>query len=435
VADLGAVLADACVSHDHGQSYVTAVTGSESCSTSPINITGQTGPDDDREWLTVYGPTPTYAHKDVYLSYHDFTIGLPMFFVSRDGAPFVPAVPTPGVTDPAFAAAIATGTGTVIAKPVIDKDGTLHELVTVQGAGNGPLQQLWLVTTSDHGTTFTDQLIYDGTAKNAQLGLIFNDLTEDGAGNLYALTLGNTQGAAPPDNAYLFVSTDRGKTWSPPHQVNTDNKAVVLPALHGGPLAGQVVLGWFHSTNTTDTNDLGGQWKYQALESTNADTASPAFSSADLGSASNPSTGIVHQGQVCTLGINCTVGQVLPGAGAGNRNLADFSSVTVDQNGCAIFTYADDGTVKADQSNFAFTLNNNDVTRQTSGCFATAAVTTTTSTTTSGSAAADAGGAVTGLSNTSSATPGGRTVPAAAAVLAGGVIVGAWRRRHRRRER
>src|SRR4029077_9115907 len=58
------------------------------------------------------------------------------------------------------------------------------------------------------------------------------------------------------------------------------------------------------------------------------------------------------------------------GDGEGNRNLADFSSVAVDPSGCAIFTYADDGAILTTQSNFDFSLVNNDVTRQTSGCFA-----------------------------------------------------------------
>jgi hypothetical protein len=231
------------------------------------------------------------------------------------------------------------------------------------------LNALWLVSSTDHGQTFTATNVFDGSAAGATMGLVFNDLAIDGAGDLYVLSLGNAKGAAPPDNAYLFVSTDRGAHWAQ-HQIATDGKALALAGLHGGPLAGQLVLGWYHSTNTTDTNDLTGQWKFQALESTNATDSTPAFTAVDLGSSSNAATGIVHQGQVCTAGLACTTGQVM-GGGQGNRNLADFSSVTVDSKGCAILTYADDGTIKSDQSNFAFALVSNNVTRQTGGCFAT----------------------------------------------------------------
>ncbi|MGI8609318.1 MAG: hypothetical protein ACR2MY_08850 [Candidatus Dormibacteria bacterium] len=372
IADLEAVAAEVCVSTDRGQTYHTVFTGAESCST-PTTFTGQTGPENDRQWINVYGPSATYPHKDVYLSYHDFATGLPLVFRSQDGGPFLP-LPPPSIAaaDPTIAAAVANGT--VVAKPVLDKDGGLYELVTTQATGNGPLQSLYLFKSTDHGMSWTASTVFDGTATGANIGLVFNDLAIDGGGNLYALTLGNTAGVAPPDNAYLFTSTDQGKTFSGAKKINADANARGLAALHGGPLAGQLVLGWFHSTNTSDTNTVTGQWKYQALESTNATAAVPTFATADLGSTSNPATGIVHQGQICTQGILCTTGQ-LTGGGQGNRNLADFSSVVVDQNGCAVFTYGDDGTIKPDQSNYAGTLVNNDVARQTTGCFPTALAT------------------------------------------------------------
>ena len=372
VADLAAADAEVCVSTDHGQTYHTIFTGAESCTT-PITVSGQTGPDNDREWVNVYGPTAAYPHKDVYLSYHDFATGLPLVFRSQDGGPFT-ALPPPsiGAADPAIAAAVANGT--VVAKPVVDKAGGLYELVTTQATGNGPLQSMYLFKSVDHGMTWTANTVFDGTSAGAVIGLVFNDLAIDGAGNLYAMTLGNTAGTAPPDNAYLFTSTDQGGTWSPAKKINTDGRARALAALHGGPLAGQLVLGWFHSANTTDTNDVAGQWDYQALESTDATSAVPTFATVDLGSTSNPATGIVHQGQICTQGILCTTGQIT-GGGQGNRNLADFSSVAVDQNGCAVFTYGDDGTIHADQGNYAASLVSNDVARQTTGCFPTTVAT------------------------------------------------------------
>jgi len=428
VTDLEAVAADVCVSTDKGQTYSTVFTGAESCTT-PFNFTGQAGPSNDREWLTVYGPTATYAHKDVYLTYHDFATNLPEIWISQDGGPFTPSL-FPGVSNPAFAASALNGT--LIAKPVLDKDGNIYQLVATPSMQNGSLDQLWSVISTDHGQNFTATLIFDGSSAGANLGLVFNDLAIDGAGNLYALVLGNAAGATPPDNVYLWISTDKGATWKQ-HQVPTDGKAVVLPALHGGALAGQLVFGFYHSTNTTDTNDLTGQWKYTAFESSNADTATPTYTSIDLGSASNPGTGIVHQGQICTAGIDCTTGQVVGPAGSGNRNLADFSSVVIDQNGCAIFTYADDGKILPDQSNFDFSLINNDVSRQTSGCFATAAATTTaTPTATPSPTAAQLPASASATPNTSAASPGGAAGAAGlAAILATAGLARARRRRRR----
>jgi hypothetical protein len=368
VADLAGTSSVVCVSHDHGQTYVSAQLPSEDCSRSTltINVTGHTGFDDDREWLNVYGPTPSYPHRDVFLSYHDFTLGVPFVWRSQDGGPFEP-LSVPAFSDPAFDSQVVNGT--VMAKPVIDHDGTMYGLVTTQSAGQGPLTHLWLIKSIDHGATWSATSIFDG-GTGAQLGLVFNDIAIDGAGNLYALSLGNKSQAVPPVHAYLFSSTNHGATWSAPLDINPDGKALALAAMHGGPQAGQLVIGFYHSTNTTDPNDVTGKWIYQALETTNATASSPRFTTATLGATEN-STGLVHQGQICTQGIACTTGQIT-GGGQGNRNLADFTSVSVDKHGCAIFTYADDGTILSDQSNYASALVNNDVTRQTTDCFKTA---------------------------------------------------------------
>ena len=368
VADLAGSSSVVCVSHDRGQTYVSAQLPSEDCSNSTltIDVTGHTGFDDDREWLNVYGPTPSYPHRDVFLSYHDFTLGVPFVWRSQDGGPFEP-LSLPAFTDATFASQVVNGT--VMAKPVIDHDGTMYGLVTTESAGQGPLSHLWLIKSTDHGATWTATSIFDG-GSSAQLGLIFNDIAIDGAGNLYALSLGNATGPVPPVHAYLFSSTDHGATWSQPLDINPDGKAVALAAMHGGPNSGQLAIGFYHSVNTTDPNDVTGRWIYQALESSNATGTAPRFSITTLGATEN-SQGLVHQGQICTEGINCTTGQVT-GGGQGNRNLADFSSVAIDKNGCAIFTYGDDGAILSDQSNFDFSLVNNDVTRQTAGCFKTA---------------------------------------------------------------
>jgi hypothetical protein len=362
VADLEAAAADVCVSHDHGHTYKTAVTGAESC-TSPVNLTGQAGPDNDREWVVTYGPTAAYPHKDVYLAFHDFTLGVPLVYRSQDGGPFAPLAP-PSIADPGFAAAAANGT--VVAKPVVDSAGAIYALVTTQAPGNGALNHLWLVKSTDHGGSWTARSIYDGSSHNAQLGLIFNDLAIDGGGNLYALALGNKQGAVPPANAYLFVSKNHGAAWSAPRKINNDSRAIALAALVGGPKSGQLAIGWYHSTNTADPNDGTGLWKYQALTSGNATNTAPSFVRSTLGATEN-ANGYVHQGSICTLGILCTSSPTDPTSG--NRNLADFTSVTIDPNGCAVYAYADDGAILANQSNYVSTLVNNDVARQTRGCF------------------------------------------------------------------
>jgi hypothetical protein len=383
LADLEAVASDICVSHDHGatwKGYPPTVGGEVPCTTvaaPPPSQSNQGGPEADREWLNVYGPTGAYPHHDVYLTYHDFATGAPLQFVSRDGGAWTPQAPGPAVTgDPAYQSAIANGT--VLAKPVVDAAGDIYALVTTQATGNGPLTSMWLIKSTDHGATWTDTNIFSGPS-TSQMGLVFNDLAIDGGGNLYALSLGNSSAAVSatnPVHAYLFVSTNQGANWTQHDITPADGNALALAALHGGQQAGQLAIGWYHAKDQKDPGAItGNDWEYQALLSSNATSSSPTFATTVLGidtaatAATNPNND-VHQGQICVQGINCTTGQVV-GGGQGNRNLADFSSVTIDSGNCAIYVYADDGAITADQNNFAFSLVNNDVTRQTSGCFST----------------------------------------------------------------
>jgi hypothetical protein len=123
---------------------------------------------------------------------------------------------------------------------------------------------------------------------------------------------------------------------------------------------------------------------------------------------------------------------VNPG-GEGNRNLADFTSVALDQNGCAVFTYGDDGAIMADQSNFDFSLVSNDVTRQTGGCFATAAAASTPTPSPSATPTATAA-PISSLPNTGASACGHGTATALSlAALLGAASLGAARRRRRTR--
>src|SRR5947209_9120680 len=95
------------------------VTGVQTCAL-PI------WPSDDRPWLT-YDPKGNH----IYLTYHEFVSAQPIAFRSDNGGgdDFVnPCGPL--VTDPTIEANIpqdVTG-GTLVARPVVDKNGTLYVL-------------------------------------------------------------------------------------------------------------------------------------------------------------------------------------------------------------------------------------------------------------------------------------------------------------------
>src|SRR5205807_5080323 len=125
----------------------------------------QTGPEDDREWLAVIGPT-------LFLVYHDFAGNSPLIFISSDnGATWAPGgtgglIIPPG--DPAFA---DTKCNTLVGKPVTDVNGTLYVLtasstlvedIAVGGCinprANVPLDRFYLSVSTDGGHSFTTNL-------------------------------------------------------------------------------------------------------------------------------------------------------------------------------------------------------------------------------------------------------------------------------------
>ncbi|GAC1339792.1 MAG: hypothetical protein NVSMB29_07740 [Candidatus Dormibacteria bacterium] len=376
IADLEAAAAAVCRSTDTGATFKSIGPFPDPANCGGVTA-GQAGPSNDREWLTA-------GTKGVaYLTYHEFVSAQPVIFrTDNSGGDLFLAGPCGSiVTDPAIEANVPqdiTG-GTLVSKPVLDAAGNLYVLFTTTTQKqnvealpvvSGTFSNVYLAVSKDKCHSFTDHIVYEGDRlgpNQVQFGDIFNDLAIDGAGNLYAIGAGfisQTPKPANTANLFLFSSTDGGTKWSGPHQVTLDAKAAnVLPAAIGGPKAGDLALGYFRTTNgTTDPNDAKGMWTYTTAESTNATSTEPSFSIADV----TPGPTIYHAGDICTSGILC--GLPLPGVGQ-DRTLADFTSATIDQHGCPIFTFAGNpnGKTKTEANPNGGTFNF--VTRQTSGCF------------------------------------------------------------------
>lgn len=333
---------------------------------------GQAGPSNDREWLTA-APDGT-----LYLTYHEFVSAQPIAFRSDNGGTDDFANPCgPLVTNPVIEANVPTDItgGTLVSKPVTDKHGNLYVLFVTttqkenllalsKGQVSGTFSQLYLAVSTDKCQSFTDYTVYDGEARDGenavQFGNIFNDLAIDGAGNLYAVAdgyIGASQSSKT--NVYVFHSTDHGQHWSSPKQVGSSTDAHMMPAAVGGPLAGQLAIGYYRTTNgITNPNSTAGKWTYGTAESTDASSSSARFSFADV------SPGVIyHYGDICNQGILCGIAP-----GGSDRSLADFTSAALDSRGCPLFTFAANPTVtKPDTAGASDTFNY--VTRQTSDCF------------------------------------------------------------------
>lgn len=373
VDDLEAVAAQVCKSTDHGNTFESVGPVPDPANCSLVGL-GQVGPSDDRPWLT---SDPKGA---LYLTYHEFVSAQPLIFRSDNGgADLFTAGPCGSiVTDPNIEANVPTDItgGTLVAKPITDAAGNLYVLFTtstqsqnLQAFANndpsGSFSQLYVAVSHDQCKSFTDYTVYDGASKGTnttQFGDIFNAITADGAGNLYSIGVGfvNASTAFPPvANVYLFSSHDQGQHWSGPTLIGQTNAAHMLPAAVGGPYAGQLAVGYFQTTNgVTDPNDVNGKWTYTTAESSNANSASPTFSYADV----NPGFDY-HNGAICNGGVLCS------GSGSGDRSLLDFTSATIDASGCPLFTFAGNPT-GTPTTNTDPGITSNYATRQTSNCFA-----------------------------------------------------------------
>ena len=381
-ADLEAAATEICQSKDTGKTWtgVGPVPDPSNCTT--VN-SGQAGPSDDRPWLTA---DPTDKAR-VYLTYHEFVSAQPIAFVTNNGGADDFTNPCGSlVTDPSIEANVPTDItgGTLVARPVVDKQGNLYVLFVTttqaenaaafsQGQPTGTFSQLYLAVSHDHCRSFSDYTVFDGSklgTNTVQFGDIFNDLAIDGAGNLYIVGIGAIGKTAFPStaNAYVFSSTDHGAHWSKPFELSTPNAATMLPAAVGGPHAGQLAIGYYRTINgKTSPNDSTDKWTYSTAETGNATSASPTYSYADVNSGFD-----YHNGEICNLGILCGL---IPGQPS-DRSLADFSSATLDPQGCPLFVFAGNPTGSPGNNDSSNTFNF--VTRQLAGCFATAASSTPT---------------------------------------------------------
>ncbi|MFN2465984.1 MAG: hypothetical protein ABR598_06940 [Candidatus Dormibacteria bacterium] len=376
ILDLEAVASDVCFSQDAGVSFTAANPAPDLTGCQLVN-TGQAGPSADREWLTLD------QGGRAYVTYHEFVSAQPLIFRTDNfGNDAFTAGPCGSIISPDALTTIEPNvpqditSGTLISKPVVDRQGNLYVLFTtptqaenvaanLQGKFSGTFSQQYLAVSTDHCQSFHDHIVFDGAAlgtNTVQFGDVFNDLAIDGAGNLYSVAAGFI-GTQPPTsntaNVFIFTSTDHGVTWSRPRLVTADVGAHMLPAATGGPLAGQLALGYFRTTNgKTDPNDTSARWTYTVAETQGAlNPATAAFQFADI------SPGVTyHAGDICNLGLLCTTG--------GDRSLADFTSATMDGDGCPIFAWAGNPPGTTGTFNYA--------SKQATACFPTTTPTTPT---------------------------------------------------------
>jgi hypothetical protein len=295
-----------------------------------------TGPCSDRPWLAWGGWHAPTGPTTIYETQNSGVCGpgaLLQFYRSvDDGVTFLPT----GVVDADLTTlgytADATVGGAVEAHLAVDANtGAIYVAWATQALQDGTDQTtriLLVAKSTDGGSTFHNKVVYSGPL-GTSIQNLFPVITVDHGGNVYAafstqLPDGSLMGA------YLTMSTDGGQTWTPIQRVSPTTQTAVFPAIASGD-DGKVDLIWI-GTSATSSSDPSAQWNIYIGQSRDADDGATAKWS--IGQISQQ---VMHRGDICNQGLNCNIF-------GGNRDLADFISVTVDVDGNANAVWTDDAS-------------------------------------------------------------------------------------------
>lgn len=296
-----------------------------------INPTSIQAPLNDRPWVAADG-----ANK-VCVSSHNVATGFQILVsCSYDGG-----ISFPQVANAFDAAHVALFTAeTQIGNIAIDQNS--HVIYqTFASAVVNPAELLiptnfhsvWVAVSIDGGVSFTDYPVYINPNVNVGYDHQFPQVSVDRAGNVYSVFTDD-------HNTYYSFSTDFGKDWSPPIQVNkAPANTAIFPWSSAGS-AGKLDVVWYGTSFdgtatpsgcaqqpcTPDNYPITAAWFVYFAQTQSALTTTPAFTQ-------TAATNVIHFGGVCEAGVTCT----------GNRDLFDdFGVAASPTTGLASIVFSDD---------------------------------------------------------------------------------------------
>jgi hypothetical protein len=319
-------------------------------------------PGADRQWLAVYDPAPGTPHDSAYtgptpLVYLEFNNlvgpgpdGGAQWNKSLDGINYTPA--TNGVTvateatyspfGPDGYPAIDQQSGKVFQPAGLPHGNGTYDLVLNIGTPDvaGNLTFLDKPAVAGNGPDYS-KLIHIANNLPGSPDELFSVASMDSARNLFVVWCIDSD---DPAQRQVFVSAASAasgwKTWASPVQVSdgstgTGDAVNVFPWIKaGGP--GRADAVWYGSDKNVDPSSNSGQnW--------NVFMGQVVFPTDGSGAVSGGKAAVtlvkvtphpMHYDGICLNGTGCIASQ-------GNRNLADFFSVTIDQQGAAEIVYDD----------------------------------------------------------------------------------------------
>jgi hypothetical protein len=330
-------------------------------------------PGSDRPWLAVYDPPPGTPHLSayagptplVYEEYNNLTGPGPnsggQWNMSTDGLSWTNA--TTGVTPPTEATyspfgpdgypAIDQQTGQVFQAAGFPNSNGTYDLLLNIGTpdATGSLTFLDAPDASSGGGPDDSKLIHIADNLPGSPDTLFSVASMDSARNLFVVWCVNSSTNPALDQVFVSASAAASgwRTWTKPVRVSNASTATgdavnVFPWIKAGG-AGRADAVWYGSNLSVDPSSQSGQtWTVFMNQ-----LVFPVDSMGGITGAA-PSTTVVkasphpmHYNDICLQGSGCVTSE-------GNRNLADFFTVTIDQTGAAQIIYDDtsNGLVQPD---------------------------------------------------------------------------------------
>ncbi len=296
----------------------------------------QVGPCADREWIAWGGPNAPTGPLTIYETQNSGVCvpgALLQFWRSvDDGITYLPLGVVASASDLKQLGYTLDQAvqGAVEAKMGVDQvTGAIYiawATQAIEDATNASSRLLVVSRSGDGGSTWTHSLAYAGPL-GTSIQNLFPVLAVDHGGNVYGAF--STQLPGSLMGVYVTISKDQGRTWSTAQRVNPADQTAVFPAIAAGD-QGRVDLIWI-GTPGTSVSDPSNQWNIFLGQSRNATAGSPRWSVGQI------SAKVMHIGDICNRGLNCNIF-------GGNRDLADFISVTIDVDGNAHAVWTDDAS-------------------------------------------------------------------------------------------
>jgi hypothetical protein len=318
------------ISHDEGKTWETRANLPAGAGEVPFIINAES----DRQWITADPLNP----GTVYFQSHDFDPSIWVYKSTDDGKTWLPASHV-GLEELISHGTIDSLAGNTTGPIFFAPDGkTMYFQISVPDFVPGvvtsqvptnpdfPLTKMYLASSTDGGTSWTINDIYDSHG-DEYIDHGFSPMSVDKAGNLYI-----AWSARPVDDVittvYLAYSKDKGKTWSKPIQVSQKGNSNVFPAIGAKGDPGRVSIAWLESAKS-DFNDPDSSWVVSMAQTADAFAAKPTFTNYSV------SKDVVHTADICQAGTLCL-------ATSGNRNLLDYIYMDVDKQGMTHVVYTND---------------------------------------------------------------------------------------------